>query len=319
VVAATETSTLPPYGGIGTDIDVPGKTHSERWEAIYQLCSEEYFRTLGLKVVRGRTISAAEVSAARKVAVVNQTLVNKYFPGENPIGRQIVLKMMQKLPDGNAVDDPAFEIIGIISDAKNRGIVEAPQAEAFIPYTTTGAFERGILVRTQGDPEALLAAVRREIWTVDRGVALTLTGTLTSYLRQFSYAEPRFSLVLLTVFASVGLMLVAVGVYSVIAYTVARQTREIGIRMALGAARRDVLRMVSAMGLRLIALGAAIGLLASFAATRLIAAQLTGISPHDPATLGAVVVLMTLVGLAACYFPAQRASKVDPLVALRTE
>jgi predicted permease len=319
VIAATETSTLPPYGGIGTDIDIPGKTHTERWEAIYQLCSDGYFRTLGLKVVRGRTLTPIEVSTARRVAVINQTFVNKYFPGENPIGRQIVLKMMQKLAEGEAIENPTFEVVGVISDAKNRGIIEPPSPEAFIPYTVTGAFERGILVRTQGDPEALLAAVRREIWTVDRGVAITLTGTLNSYLRQFSYSEPRFSLVLLSIFASVGLILVAVGVYSVIAYTVARQTREIGIRMALGAGRRDVLRMVSIMGLRLIAIGAAVGLLASFGATRLIATQLTGVSPHDPLTLAGVVVLMTLVGIAACYFPAQKASRVDPLVALRTE
>ncbi len=319
VVAATETSTLPPYGGIGTDIDIPGKTHTERWEAIYQLCSDGYFRTLGLKILRGRTLSAAEVSSARKVAVINQAFVNKYFPGENPIGRQIVLKNMQKLPDGNAIENPAFEVIGVISDAKNRGIIEVPMPEAFIPYTVTGAFERGILVRTQSDPESLLAAVRREIWTVDRGVAITMTGTLNGYLRQFSYSEPRFSLVLLSVFATVGLILVALGVYSVIAYTVARQTREIGIRMARGAARRDVLRMVSVMGLRLIAIGAVIGLLASFGATRLIATQLTGVSPHDPLTLAGVVALMALVGVAACYFPAQKASRVDPLVALRTE
>ena len=319
VVAATETSTLPPYGGIGTDIDIPGKTHTERWEAIYQLCSDGYFRTLGLKVLRGRTLSPSEVSASRKVAVVNQTFVNKYFAADNPIGRQIILKGMQKLPDGNAIENPSFEIIGVIADAKNSGIIDPIRPEAFIPYTVTGAFERGILVRTQGDPEALLAAVRHEIWAVDRGVALTLTGTLTGYLRQFSYAEPRFSLVLLSVFASVGLILVAIGVYSVIAYTVARQTREIGIRMALGAGRRDVLRMVSVMGLRLIAIGAAIGLVASFAATRLIATQLTGVSPHDPLTLAGVVMLMGMVGFAACYFPAQKASRVDPLVALRTE
>jgi putative ABC transport system permease protein len=125
--------------------------------------------------------------------------------------------------------------------------------------------------------------------------------------------------VLLSVFASVGLVLVAVGVYSVIAYIVARQTREIGIRMALGAGRRDVLRMVSVMGLRLIAVGAVIGLVASFGATRFIAAQLTGVSPHDPLTLLGVVVLMSVVGVAACYMPAQKASRVDPLVALRTE
>lgn len=319
VVAATETTNLPPYGGIGTDIDIPGKTHSERWEAIYQLCSDGYFRTLGLRVVRGRTLSHIEVSTARKVAVINQTFANKYFPAENPIGRQIILKGMQKLPDGNAIENPSFEVIGVIADARNDGIVDPILPEMFVPYTVTGAFERGILVRTQGDPDALLAAVRNEIWAVDRGVALTLTGTLTSYLRQFSYAEPRFSLVLLTVFAVVGLILVAVGVYSVIAYTVARQTREIGIRMALGAGRRDVLRMVSVMGLRLIAVGAVIGLVASFGATRFIASQLTGVSPHDPLTLLGVVLVMGLVGLAACYVPAQKASRVDPLVALRTE
>ena len=309
VIAAAETSTLPPYGGIGTDIDIPGKTHSERWEAIYQLCSDGYFRTLGLKIVRGRTLSPIEVSAARKVAVINQTFANKYFPGDNPIGRQIVLKGMQKLQDGQAIENPTFEVIGVIADAKNSGVIDPIRPEAFVPYTVTGAFERGILVRTQGDPEALLAAVRHEIWAVDRGVAITLTGTLTGYLRQFSYSEPRFSLVLLSVFACVGLVLVAVGVYSVIAYTVARQTREIGIRMALGAGRRDVLQMVSAMGLRLIAFGAAIGVVASIGATRLIAAQLTGVSPHDPLTLAAVVLVMALVGVAACYFPAQRASR----------
>ena len=175
------------------------------------------------------------------------------------------------------------------------------------------------MVRTQANPEALLGAVRREIWAVDRGVALTLTGTLTGYLKQFSYAEPQFSLVLLGVFASVGLILVAVGVYSVIAYTVSRQTREIGIRMALGAGRGDVLRMVSAMSMRLIAIGAAVGLLASFAATRVIASQLSGVSPHDPLTLLGVIALMALVGAAACYVPANRAARVDPNVALRID
>ena len=151
-------------GGIGTDIDIPGKTHTERWEAIYQLCSDGYFRTLGLKILRGRTLSAAEVSSARKVAVINQTFASKYFAGENPIGRQIVLKMMQKLGDGNAIETPSFEVIGVIADARNSGIIDPIRPEAFIPYTVTGAFERGILVRTQSDPEALLAAVRREIW-----------------------------------------------------------------------------------------------------------------------------------------------------------
>jgi predicted permease len=319
VIAATETSTLPPYGGIDTNIDIVGKTHTERWDAVFQLCSEGYFPTLGLKLLRGRTLSAVEIAAARKVAVVNQTFVNKYFGTENPLGRQVRLLRLEKLDDGNAVENPVFEIVGVISDAKNRGIIDAPTSEVLIPYTITGAFERGILVRTRGNPEGLLNDVRREIWAVDRGVAVTLTGTLTGYLKQFSYAEPRFSLVLLGVFASVGLLLVAAGVYSVIAYTVSRQTREIGIRMALGANRRDVLRMVAGMGMRLIAIGAGVGVVASFAATRVIASQLNGVSSHDPITLVSVIALMTLVGLAASYFPASRASNVDPNVALRVE
>ena len=319
VIAATETSTLPPYGGIGTEIDITGKTHSERWDAIFQLCSEGYIPTLGLTLLRGRGLSATEVSTARKVAVVNQTFVTRYLAQEDPIGRQVRIKLLEKLPDGNAVENPVFEIVGVISDAKNTGIVEPPRPEILIPYTITGEFERGILVRTQGNPEALMNSVRREVWSVDRGVALTLTGTLTGYLKQFSYAQPRFSVILLGVFASVGLILVAVGVYSVIAYTVSRQTREIGIRMALGAGRSDVLRMVATMGLRLIAIGAVIGLLASLGATRVIASQLTGVSPHDPLTLAGVVAVMGMVGIAACYFPAQRASRVDPNVALRVD
>jgi putative ABC transport system permease protein len=165
----------------------------------------------------------------------------------------------------------------------------------------------------------MLNTVRREIWAVDRNVALTLTGTLKDFLKSFSYSEPRFTLILLGVFAGVGLVLVAIGIYSVIAYTVSRQTHEIGIRMALGADRRDVLRMVMRMGLRLIGLGTITGLAVSFGVTRLMASQLWGISPHDPLTLSGVVAVVAISGLAACYFPARRATCVDPMVALRYE
>ena len=317
VVAATETSTLPPYGGIQSEIEIPGKTHTEKWESIFQLCSEGYFPTVGIRLVRGRLMSEAEVNDARRVTVVNQTLVRKFFGQEDPMGRQIKINLLETGPD--AVKTPMFEIVGVVADAKNQGIQEPPMPEMFIPYTTTGAFERGILVRTAKEPLPMLNAVRREIWAVDRNVAVTLTGSLQDYLKSFSYAEPRFSLILLGVFAAVGLALVAIGVYSVIAYTVSRQTHEIGIRMALGAGSADVFRMVLRMGSRLIVLGVVAGMLASFAATRVIASQLWGVSQHDPVTLAGVVAVVAIVGLAACYFPARRATRVDPMIALRYE
>ena len=318
VVSATETSTLPPYGGIGTEIEISGKTHSDKWEGIFQLVSEGYFRTLGIRQLRGRTLSEVEVNDARKVAVINQTLARKYFGQEDPLGRSLTLKMLatEITPP---VTDPVFEIVGIVADAKNQGIQEPPRPEIFIPYTITGAFERGILVRTERDPLAMLDTLRKEIWSVDRNVALTMTGSLEDYLKRFSYAEPRFSLILLAVFAGIGLVLVTLGVYSLIAYTVLRQTREIGIRMSLGATRRQVHRMVLRMGLQLIALGAVAGLLLSFGLTRVLAHQLWSVSSHDPVTLAAVVGVMGLAGLAACYFPARRATQVDPIVALRYE
>ena len=316
VVAATETSTLPPYGGIRTEVEIPGKTHPEKWEAIFQLCSEGYFPTLGIQLLRGRPLSEAEVNDARKVAVVNQTLVKKFFGKEDPIGRRIKLSMLETEVDP-PVKDPVFEIIGVVADARNNGIQDPPRPELFVPYTITGAFQRGILVRTSKDPLTMLNAVRREIWALDRNVALTLTGSLNDYLKSFSYAEPRFSLILLSVFASLGLVLVLIGVYSVIAYTVSRQTHEIGIRMALGAGSTDVLRMVLWMGARLLGMGLAVGLVASFAVARLIASQLWGVSPYDPVTLCAVVTIVAVTGLAACYFPARRATRVDPMVALR--
>jgi putative ABC transport system permease protein len=318
VAAVTETISLPPYGGSDSDIDIVGKTHTEKWRAMFQLCSEGYFSTLQLRTILGRTLSEAEVHGARKVAVVNEAFVNQFIGNEYPIGLMVKINLLESMPD-SPVKDPVFEVIGVISDARNQSIQEAPAPEIFIPYTITGAFERGIMVRTSGQPLSLLNDVRREIRAVDRSVALTLTGSLEDFLKRYSYAEPRFSLVLMSVFASVGLALVSLGVFSVIAYTVARRTHEIGIRMALGAGHTDVVRLVLRRGMQLVGLGVGVGLLASFAVTRVIAGQLWGVSPRDPLTLGGVAAVATLAGLAACYIPARRATKVDPLTALRAE
>jgi predicted permease len=318
VVAATETTTLPPFGGISSEIDIVGKTHTEKWRAIISLCSEGYFPTLQLRTILGRTLSEIEVNSARKVVVVNQTFVNKFLGNEYPIGRKIKINMLESMPD-SPVKEPVFEVIGVISDAKNQGIQDAPAPEIFAPYTITGAFERGIMVRTSSPPLSLLNDVRREIQALDRNVALAMATSLEDLLMQYSYSAPRFGLVLMVVFASVGLALVALGVFSVIAYAVARQTREIGIRMALGAGHADVVWMVLRRGLQLVGLGMGVGLLASFAVTRVIANQLWEVSPRDPLTLVAAMIVVAVAGFAACYFPARRATRVDPIVALRCE
>jgi putative ABC transport system permease protein len=317
IVEATETSTLPPYGGIPSDIEIAGKTHQENWTALYQLCSEGYFPVLKLQFLMGRPFTEAEVNGVKKLAVINQTFAYKYLGAQNPIGQRLHLVHLETAPD--PVHDSWFEIIGVVADAKNRGLQDPPEPEVWVPYTVTGSFLRGILVRTAGEPLAMLNAVRQEVWATDPSVALTLTGTLEGYISQFSYAGPRFGFFLLGIFATIGLVLVTAGVYSVLAYTAARRAHEIGIRMALGAQSGDVLKLMINMGLRLVILGVAIGLAASLGVARVIATQLWGVSPYDPATLIAVPLLLLITGLVACWVPARRAARVDPLVALRYE
>jgi putative ABC transport system permease protein len=317
VVDATETSTLPPYGGIPSDIEIPGKTHAEKWSAPFQLCSEGYFPVLRIQFVEGRAFTEAEVNAARKLAVVNQTFVHKYLGNDNPMGQHVRLVQLETFPD--PVHDAVFEIIGVVADVKNQGLQDPITPEVWVPYTVTGSAFRGVLVRTANDPLTMMNPVRQEIWATDRNVAVTFTGTLEGYINSFSYAGPRFGFVLMTIFSSVGLVLVTIGVYSVLAYATARRTQEIGIRMALGAEGRDVLRMVIWVGLRLVAVGVLIGLIVSLALGRVIATQLWGVSAYDPVTLVTVSVLLPITGLVACWIPARRAARVDPLVALRYE
>jgi len=317
VLEATETSTLPPYGGIPSDIEIPGKTHAEKWNAMFQLVSEGYFPVLKIQFVDGRGFTEAEVTGARKLAVVNQTFVKKYLGNENPIGRQVRIAQLAEFDD--AVKEPIFEIIGVVADAKNRGLQDPPEPEIWVPFTVTGSAFRGILVRTAKEPLTMLNAVEHQIWATDSNVALTFTGTLDGYISQFSYAGPRFGFFLMTIFGGIGLLLVTIGVYSVLAYTTARRTHEIGIRMALGAEGSDVQGMVIRMGLRLVGIGVGIGLIVSVAIGRVIATQLWGVSAYDPWTLVCVPALLLITGIVACWLPARRAASVDPLVALRYE
>jgi putative ABC transport system permease protein len=318
VVSASVASTVPPYGGIRSEVDYPGRATSERQEAIFQLCTEGYFETLGLRLRRGRLLTAVDVADARRVAVVNETLGRRFFGTQDAVGRTVELRMLATAVEP-PVSSPVFEIVGVVSDARNEGPQDDIAPEAFVPHSITSAFDRGILVRTTGPPRALANDVRRAIWSVDRNVGLTLVASLSELLAEFSYAEPRLVLVILGVFAVVGLVLVALGVFSVTAYAVSRQTHEIGIRMALGAGQGDVLRLVLSNALRLVGSGVVLGVLASLATTRALAHQLFGVKPHDPATLVAVGALVLAVGFLACYLPARRAARVDPTVALRYE
>jgi len=317
VVDATETSTLPPYGGIPTDVEIPGKVHQEKWEALFQLCSDSYFSVLRIPLMEGRFFTEAEVNDAKKVAVVNREFVKKYFGAEDPVGRSVRLDFLQKFAD--PVADPSFEIVGVAGDVKNQGPQRPVRPEVWIPYTMTGSAERGVLVRTGQDPMSMLNPVRDAIWATDHSVALTLTGSLESFINQFTFAAPRFGFLLMTIFAVIGLILVIIGVYSVIAYTTARRTQEIGIRMALGAERKNVLLMVLGSGLRLVSLGVILGIGASLGVARLIASQLWGVSARDPFTLAFVAVALLGIGSAACWLPARRAARVDPMKALRYE
>jgi putative ABC transport system permease protein len=317
VVDAAETSTLPPYGGIRSDIEIPGKTHEEKWNALFQLCSEGYFGVVKIQFLNGRSFTEAEVNGARKLAVVNQTFAKKYLGNENAIGRHVRIAQLAEFED--AVKEPVFEIIGLVADAKNQGLQDPVLPEIWIPYTVTGSAFRGILVRTAREPLTMMNAVQREIWATDANVAVTLTGTLEGYISQFSFAGPRFGFFLMTIFGAIGLVLVTIGVYSVLAYTTVRRTQEIGIRLALGASGSDVQGMVIRMGLRLVGIGVGIGLIVSVALGRVIATQLWGVSAYDPWTLVCVPAVLLITGVVACWLPARRAASVDPLVALRYE
>jgi putative ABC transport system permease protein len=317
VTDATEVSGFPPYGSDPSEIEVPGKSHEEKWTAVQQLCGPGFFDILRVRFLAGRAFREDEVSAARHVAVINQAFQRKYFEGEQVVGRQIHLVDLEKLPD--PVSPAFFDIIGVVADARNQGVQQPALPEVWIPYSVTGSGTRGILVRTDGDPLLAANTVRGEIWTVDRGVAPTSMESLEHLISVNSYAQPRFGFLLIAVFAGIGLILVTIGVYSVISYTTARRTREIGIRMALGAEPAGVERLVIANGLRLVCMGIALGLAGSYALSGIVASQLWGVSPHDSLTVVVVPAMILIVGVLACWIPARRATRVSPVVALRYE
>jgi putative ABC transport system permease protein len=317
VIAVTEAFTLPPFWGPESDVTVPGRTHTERWNAMFDLVSEGWFRTLGVPLERGRLLSETDIDSARMVAVINQTLAWRFFGGADPIGQRI--KFNQLALAAGSASDGYFEIIGIVADFKNESLQQPVRPEALLPFTVSDLNNNFLMVRTAGNPLALAKSVNRAVRAVDPGVALRQSGSLESLLHDFAFAQPRFGLVVLGAFAGIGSILVITGVFSVMAYSVSLQTHEIGIRMALGADRGGVLAMVLARGARLLALGIVVGELASLVLTRLLASQVWGVSVRDPLTLVSIALIIAAAGVLACVMPARRSSRVDPMVALRYE
>ena len=320
IVDATESSEVPPTTYTRSDINIPGKAHEEKWSALLQLCGEGYFPVLRTEFKQGRAFSETEVKSARKLAVVNEAFARKYLRGENPIGARVQVTQLETLAE--PVHDARFEIVGVMADVKNQGVQLPVEPAIWIPYTVTGdsiAGPRFLLVRTAQAPLAMMNAVQHEIWATDAEVAFAYPDTLENFIGERSYAGPRFGFVLITIFGCIGLVLVTTGVYSVLAYTAARRTNEIGIRMALGAGRAEVLGMVIKAGLRLVVLGIGIGLIVSMALGRVIATELWGVSAYDPLTLAGMAALLMTICVIACWIPARRAARVDPLVALRYE
>ncbi len=317
VEAAAVSTGAPPFsGGYTSAIEIPGKPTDDRSTTRLQFCTEGYFRTVGIGLLRGRGLSDVAADETSRTAVVNRTFVATYFGADDPLGRLIILTVPSVGPE--PPERRPFDIVGVVEDVKNAGLRDATEPQVYLPGAATVGFP-AILVRTAADPLASLNAIRHEVRTVDRGVALRQPHTLEELLRLNAYAQPRFSLIVLGIFAATGTLLVAIGVFSVMAYTVSRQTREIAVRMALGARRAQVFGVVLRLGAQLLVAGVSIGILASFGTSRLISNQLWNTSPNDPLTIGAAVLVITLVALAACYLPARRAMRIDPMTALRQE
>jgi predicted permease len=320
VTAVSESNEEPPLQDEWTDTIIPGKPHTERWQTTIESVSEGYFQMFGLPLIRGRFFSEDDVRAARLVMVVNQAFVRQYFPGEDPLVRRVKMDVFDRtFLDGPR--DAYFEIIGIVGDYKTRNF-DNPAWEylpqAFVPYSVQGHSWRTYMARTVSDPTLLLKTVSQEMRAIEPSAWISTSGTLEGSLREF-YRGPQFELVTLGSFAGIGLLLVLIGISSVMVYTVSLRTHEIGIRIALGAQRTNILNLVLTKGLCLVVGGVAIGLLVSFAVTRLLASEISGVSVTDPWTFVAVATLVTAVGVAAGYLPLRRAMRVDPMVALRYE
>jgi putative ABC transport system permease protein len=276
--------------------------------------SADYFKAMGIPLRRGRAFTEDEVWQGGPVIIVNEAFARRFFPGDDPIGKRI------KVGEWNP-NPPYSTIVGVVANHIQPGVDNRIWEEMFYPYVNTAdppLPTMNLVVKTAGDPATMTSTIMNELRKADRRLAITRIRTMDD-LRASALQSDRFNLWLLGSFALLALLLAALGIYGVMTYTTTQRTRELGIRMALGAQRNDVLKLVAEQGMKLALMGVALGLLASFALTRLMQGLLFGVGTTDPLTFGVVPLLLAAVALLACYFPARRATKVDPLVALRYE
>jgi putative ABC transport system permease protein len=273
-----------------------------------------YFETTGIRVVRGRDFDERDTAESTKVIIINETLARRYFAGQDPIGRRMTLN------DENPKEEDWATIVGVVGDTKPRelDLTSSPVPEMYMPFAQQPESETALMIRTANNPESIAAAVRNEVRGLDKTQLVYDVRTLESVMSE-AVVTPRFRTSLLGVFAVVALILAMVGIYGVMSYAVTQRTHEIGIRMALGARAVDVLKLIVKNGMAPVLLGVTLGLGAAIGLTRLMASFLFGVTPTDALTFATVSVGLALVALIACCIPARRATKVDPLVALRYE
>jgi putative ABC transport system permease protein len=295
----------------------PANPDAQGFMAGWNHVTPGYFRTLGVSILAGRDFNASDRTGSQPVVIVNQALARRYFGSRSPIGRQI------STHHDKEHHQIWSQIVGEVGNVRDVSPSQEPAPAIYEPYAQNPAGANTIpqiilLVRTKTDPMALARTIQDRIWSIDKDQPITQLKPMSQLVTK-SYAEPKSQSLLLGLFGALGLILALVGIYGVISYSVSRRTREIGVRMALGAQTKDVLRLVLRQGTKLVLAGVAIGLAASFAATRLMRGLLYGISATDPLTFAGVSALLILAGLAACYIPARRATRVDPMSALRNE
>lgn len=295
---------------------IEGRPSGQRESADLHIVSPDYFRAAGITLISGRPFADHDDTQHSGAVIVNESFAILHFPDENPLGRRLSIPTPSRFTDQRLPS--SFEIVAVARDVKSHGLSAASEPAYYIPARQFPQTGMNLLVRTDGDPMSFAAAVRDEVWSLDRDQPVAETSTLESLLSG-SVARPRFNMMLMSLFGAVALGLAAMGIFGLLSYSVAQRTQEIGIRMALGAKRSDVMRLVVSQGLALAMGGIAIGIVASMALTRLMQSLLFEVSPRDLQVFALVSSLLIVVALAACYLPARRATRVDPMTVLRYE